>query len=199
MDLNKKMESTVVLIAGPSCAGKNTIVEYLLSSGEIKFRETVSFTTRQIRDGETDGVDYYFKTHEEAQDLIRSGKVLEYNFYDDKYYGTLASEMESRGEDVILMVIDVNGVKNIKKKMPHAKAIFIMPPGNSHEERLNELKRRFLARGGNTMESIEKRLKTAEEEMKEADFFDKIIVNDVLEKAQKETLEYVKEILEKNG
>ena len=136
-------------------------------------------TTRGIREGEVDGVNYYFVTKEEFKKRIEEGKLLEYNIYNDNYYGTPKDKVLEKLEEGINVFseIDVNGAKNIKNIFPDALLIYIAPPS------IDILKERLVGRGTEDMGTIEKRLKIAEDELKMIDFYDHVVVNDDLEKA----------------
>lgn len=177
-----------IIISGPSGVGKGTICNVLLK--ELNAWFSVSMTTRGIREGEIDGVNYYFINKYEFKKRIEDGLLLEYNIYNDNYYGTPKDKVLEKldeGIDVILE-IEVNGAKNIKKIFPDALLIYIAPPSTEI------LKERLIGRGTEDIETIEKRLKIAEEEMKQVDFYDYVIVNDDLDKA----IDDVRKVILKN-
>jgi len=166
-----------IIISGPSGVGKGTICDRLIK--ELNAWYSVSMTTRNIRDGEVDGVNYYYISKEEFKKRIEEGKLLEYNIYNDNYYGTprdkVLEKLES-GVDVFLE-IDVNGAKNIKSKFNDALLIYIAPPS------IEELRERLVSRGTEDLETIENRLNIASDELKQVEFYDYVVVNDDLEKA----------------
>ena len=166
-----------IVISGPSGVGKGTICEKLIK--DLNAWYSVSMTTRGIREGEVDGVNYYFVTKEEFKKRIEEGKLLEYNIYNDNYYGTPKDKVLEKLEEGINVFseIDVNGAKNIKNIFPDALLIYIAPPS------IDVLKERLVGRGTEDMDTIEKRLKIAEDELKMIDFYDHVVVNDDLEKA----------------
>ena len=166
-----------IVISGPSGVGKGTICEKLIK--DLNAWYSVSMTTRGIREGEVDGVNYYFVTKEEFKKRIEEGKLLEYNIYNDNYYGTPKDKVLEKLEEGINVFseIDVNGAKNIKNIFPDALLIYIAPPS------IDVLKERLVGRGTEDMGTIEKRLKIAEDELKMIDFYDHVVVNDDLEKA----------------
>ncbi len=167
----------LIVISGPSGAGKGTVVNRLISEGN--FALSVSATTRQPRPGEEDGVSYFFKTKEEFKQMIDNNKLLEYACFCDNYYGTPAEYVSTKmaeGNNVILE-IEVQGALQVKKNKPDAILIFLIPPT------LRELEKRLTERGTESPEVIAKRLARAEEEMELTDKYDYIVVNDTIENA----------------
>ena len=174
-----------IVISGPSGVGKGTICNVLLK--ELNAWFSVSMTTRGIRDGEVDGVNYYFISKDEFIKRIDDGKLLEYNIYNDNYYGTPKDkvlEKMDEGRDVFLE-IDVNGARNIKKIFPDALLIYIAPPS------IDDLRNRLINRGTEEIEVIEKRLRIAEDELKQIDFYDYVVINDDLDKAINDVREII--------
>ena len=166
-----------IIISGPSGVGKGTICNVLLK--ELNAWYSVSMTTREIREGERDGVNYFFVSKEEFKRRIEEGKLLEYNIYNDNYYGTPKDIVLKKLEEGINVFseIDVNGARNIKNIFPDALLIYIAPPS------LEELKKRLTGRGTEDLKTIENRLRIAEEELKQIHFYDHVVVNDNLEEA----------------
>lgn len=170
--------SKLVVISGPSGAGKGCIVKELLNiykENNDKVHLSVSVTTRSPREGEVDGVNYYFITETEFLDKIKNKELLEYNKYGTgKYYGTLKRHVLkylNSGYDVILE-IDINGYKQVIKNYKEAIGIFVMTPS------LKILEERLRNRGTETEEQIQKRLKTAKEEIKNNKIYPHIIINE---------------------
>lgn len=170
--------SKLVVISGPSGAGKGTVVKELLKiykEQNDKVYLSVSATTREPREGEVDGVNYYFIKESEFLKKLEANAFLEYNMYGTgKYYGTLKShvlEYLSQGYDVILE-IDINGYKQVITNYEDALGIFIMPPS------LEVLEQRLRDRGTETEESIKKRLKTAREEIENKEIYPHIVINE---------------------
>ena len=170
--------SKLVVVSGPSGVGKGTIVRLLedrYNEEERKMYISISCTTREAREGEVDGVHYYFISEEEFLEKIENHDFLEYNKYGTgKYYGTPKSTVLKyldEGYDVILE-IDVNGYRQIKENFPSCIGVFIAPPS------LEMLEKRLRDRGTETEESIEKRLNTAKEEMKTQTEYDYVIINE---------------------
>lgn len=166
-----------IIISGPSGVGKGTICERLIK--ELNAWYSVSMTTRGIREGEVDGVNYYFISKDEFRKRIDEGKLLEYNIYNDNYYGTPKDKVIEKLEEGIdvFLEIDVNGAKNVKNKFEDALLIYIAPPS------MDDLRTRLLNRGTEDLETIENRIKIASEEQKQIGFYDYVVVNDDLEDA----------------
>ncbi len=182
----------VLIISAPSGAGKTTLVKYLLNAG-LPLMFSVSATSRKPRGSEVDGREYYFISSAEFRHKIKKGEFIEWQeVYSDHYYGTLRSEIERiAGEDkTALFDVDVQGGINLKEIFgKDALAIFIMPPS------VDELRARLLKRGTDSAEKIEMRVEKAASEIMLADRFDRVIVNDGLEKACSEILEVVTEFI----
>ena len=181
-------EGKLIVVSGPSGVGKDTIVnKYLEKHHEDEL--SISMTSRPMRDGEVNGVNYYFKTKEEFEEAIKNNEMLEFALYNGNYYGTPRSEVENRlknGINVIL-VIEVVGAMNVKNMMgDKCTLIFIMPPS------MEELKNRLMNRGTDSKESIEGRLDIAKKEIGISDKYDFIIVNDNLDKAVKDLENIIK-------
>lgn len=174
-----------IVISGPSGVGKGTICNKLFK--ELNAWYSVSTTTRNPREGEVDGVNYFFITKEEFLKKIDAGEFLEYNYYNENYYGTskkIVLEKMEQGINVFSEV-DVNGARNIKKIFPDALLIYIAPPS------MEELRKRLIGRGTDPIERINQRLAIAEEEMKQVGFYDYVVVNDDLEKATNQVKEII--------
>ena len=167
----------LIVFSAPSGCGKGTMLAEILK--DDSFRCSVSATTRNPREGEADGVNYYFITNEEFEKKISEDAFLEYAGYCDHYYGTLKSEVDpylEKGINVILE-IEVQGAMKIRQIRPDALFVFIAPPS------VGELRRRLNKRGTETQEVIDQRVAAASTELTFADKYDYIIVNDALEDA----------------
>ena len=184
----------LIIFSAPSGSGKTTIVHRLLARfPQLNF--SVSATSRAMRPGEQNGKDYHFLSVDEFKQYRDQDRFLEWEeVYPNQFYGTLMSEVEriwNAGGHVVFDV-DVKGGLNIKRKFPERTlAVFVSPPS------LQELENRLRKRGTETEESLKKRVGKADEEMKSAPLFDKIIVNDQLETAVEEAMRTVREFLEK--
>ena len=169
----------LTIISGFSGVGKGTLVQGLMNQYD-GYALSVSATTRNPRDGEVDGVNYFFRTREEFEAMIGNGELLEHAEYVNNYYGTPRAYVEGMlndGKDVILE-IEIQGARQIKEKMPEAVSIFIMPPD------AQTLRKRLVGRGTETAEVIDKRLKRAVEESEGIEEYDYILVNDVLSESE---------------
>lgn len=188
------MAGKLVIFSAPSGSGKSTIINYLLQQG-LNLCFSISATSRAPRGTERDGVEYYFLSPDEFRRRIAAGDFLEYEeVYQDKFYGTLKSEVErilSQGDNVIFDV-DVVGGCNIKAAYgDRALSIFIQPPS------VEELRRRLVSRGTDAPDVIESRVAKAKYELSFASRFDRVIVNDDLERAEAEVLRTVQDFLGK--
>lgn len=178
----------LIVFSGPSGVGKGTVRQKIFSTPDHKFEYSVSMTTRPQRPGETDGVDYFFRTREEFEELIRQGQMLEYAEYVGNYYGTpltYVNETLDKGVDVFLE-IEVQGELQVKKKVPDGVFIFLTPPD------LAELKDRLVGRGTDSQEVIAQRIERAKEEIALMREYDYAVVNDEVDLAA----ERVKHIIE---
>ena len=166
----------LTVISGFSGAGKGTVVKKL--TDDYGYKVSVSATTRQPREGEKDGREYFFITKEEFESRIQAQGFLEYAGYVDNYYGTPAEYVDkelSKGNDVILE-IEVCGGLQVKEKRPDAVMIFLVPPSS------DELKKRLTSRGTEDTKTIEKRLARAYEETEFIDKYTYVVVNDTVDK-----------------
>ncbi|HIR93428.1 MAG TPA: guanylate kinase [Candidatus Egerieimonas intestinavium] len=169
-------KGTLTVISGFSGAGKGTLMKRLLER-HGNYVLSISATTRSPREGELDGREYFFKTREEFEEMIARDQLLEYACYVGNYYGTPRSWVEEQmaaGRDVLLE-IEIQGARNIKKKYPEALLIFVSPPS------AQELLRRLTGRGTETPEVIQSRISRAAEEAQGMDDYDYLLINDDLE------------------
>ena len=193
MPCNAMSKGKLIIFSAPSGSGKSTIINYLLTQ-HLNLAFSISATSRAPRGSERDGVEYYFLTPDEFRRRIAAGDFLEYEeVYADKFYGTLKSEVErltTAGKNV-LFDVDVVGGLNIKRFYgERALSVFIQPPS------LAELRRRLEHRATDAPEVIESRLAKAEYELSFAPKFDRIVVNDELDRACQEVLSVVRNFLD---
>ena len=169
------------MVTGPSGVGKGTLIRGLLARLPA-LELSVSATTRRPRPGERDGADYHFMTPEEFQRHVTSGDFVEHATYSGNRYGTLRRELERRtraGVPVVLE-IEVQGARQVRRSIPNAVAVFIAPPS------LEALRARLVGRGTDSSEHIDERLRTAERELEAQPEFAHVVVNDRLEEATEE-------------
>ena len=166
----------LTVLSGFSGAGKGTAMKRLMEKYD-DYALSISATTRNPREGEVDGREYFFKATEEFEKMIAQDELIEYARYVNHYYGTPRSYVEEQlenGKDVILE-IEIQGALKVKEKFPDTLLVFITPPS------AKELRRRLIGRGTEAMEVIEQRLARAKEEAEGIDDYDCLIVNDDLE------------------
>ncbi|EOT25906.1 guanylate kinase [Enterococcus saccharolyticus] len=164
----------LIVLSGPSGVGKGTVRKAIFDSEDNDFQYSISMTTRKKRIGEVEGVDYYFRSHEEFEELIAAGQMLEYAEYVGNYYGTPLSYVQQtldEGKDVFLE-IEVQGALQVKEKVPDGVFIFLTPPD------LTELRSRITGRGTDSIEVIDERMRVAREEIEMMALYDYAVVND---------------------
>lgn len=180
----------LVIISAPSGCGKSTIINEIIKNCDLKLEFSISATTREPRRGEKNGVNYYFMSVDDFKRAIENDELIEYEeVYPGRFYGTPRSEIErirNMGRNVILD-IDVMGGINVKHKFgDEALSIFIQPPS------IDTLRQRLESRGTESPEAITQRVEKAVFEIAQSGKFDKIVVNDCLDVAVKETEELIK-------
>jgi len=186
------MSGKLIIFSAPSGSGKTTIVKHLLTKG-FKLEFSISACNRQPRGTEVHGKDYYFLSTDDFKQKIAANEFIEWEeVYADRFYGTLKSEVDriwKKGNHV-LFDVDVVGGVNIKKQFGEkALAIFVMPPS------IEALRERLTGRGTDKEDEIEKRLAKAEEEMRYAEHFDYVVLNDELTIAKKEAEKLLEDFL----
>lgn len=171
-----KDRGLLIVLSGPSGVGKGTVRKAIFDNYSNDFDYSISMTTRKKREGEKEGVDYFFRTKEEFEKLIEEGGLLEYAEYVGNYYGTpleYVNKTLDSGRDVFLE-IEVQGALKVREKMPEAIFIFLSPPN------LDELESRIVNRGTDSDEMIQKRMKKAVEELKLIQYYDYVVQNDTV-------------------
>ena len=176
-----KERGILAVVSGFSGAGKGTIMKGLMNRYD-NYALSISATTREPREGEVHGREYFFVSEEEFEDMIREDRLIEYARYVDHYYGTpkdyVMSQMEA-GKDVILE-IEIQGALKLKEKFPETLLIFVAPPS------AEELKRRLVNRGTETADVIDARMKRACEEAEQMDRYDYLLINDEIDRCVEE-------------
>lgn len=166
----------LIVLSGPSGSGKDTVLDRVHAK-DIPIQRSISMTTRQKRDGETDGVDYYFVTKDYFEKQIAAKNMLESAVYSSNYYGTPKGPVDKWLEDgkTVVLKIEVQGAEKIKKIYPDCVSIFIMPPS------IQVLEKRLRNRETDSEESIRMRMDAALGEMQCSEKYDYIVFNDILE------------------
>ncbi|SDH91960.1 guanylate kinase [Alteribacillus bidgolensis] len=174
----KDEKGLLIVLSGPAGVGKGTVCN-ALRGVDTEIEYSVSATTRQPREGEANGVNYFFKTKQEFEQMIEENKLLEWAKYVDNYYGTpldYVVETIEKGRDIILE-IEVQGAKKVKERYPEGIFIFLMPPS------LAELRSRIVGRGTENEDLINKRMTVAREELEMMENYDYVVENDEVDKA----------------
>ncbi len=181
----------LIILSGPSGVGKGTIRNFLMDDKDINLSYSISMTTRSPRNGEVDGVDYFFVSHEAFLEAIKKRKLLEHAKFVNNYYGTpkdYVEELRNKGQNVLLE-IETNGAKQVIKKTQNDEgriSIFLVPPS------LEELENRIRGRNTENDETIKKRLSKAKRELKKQDLYDYVVVNNTPEQAANEIIDIIK-------
>ncbi|RIV16460.1 guanylate kinase [Mycoplasmopsis gallopavonis] len=179
MKTKNKVKKPILIFSGPSGVGKGTIERLLFNFDELNLSLSCSATTRKRREGELDGVHYYFIDVDEFRDKIKKYKFLEFSYHLGNYYGTLFSELDRihSKNKVPMLEIETGGAKQVIAKLKQEEdkynliTIFVLPPS------INELRRRIINRGSEDEETLKLRLAKAEEEIAESDIFKYQIIN----------------------
>ncbi|MBM7647186.1 guanylate kinase [Bacillus ectoiniformans] len=174
-----KEKGLLIVLSGPSGVGKGTVRKEIFSQPDVKFDYSISMTTRAPREGEVDGVDYFFKSREEFEQLIEEGKLLEHAEFVGNYYGTPVDYVRQTldaGKDIFLE-IEVQGARQVREKFPEGLFIFLAPPS------LSELHSRIINRGTESEEVIKGRMEKARKEIEMMELYDYVVENDEVERA----------------
>lgn len=180
-------EGLLILFSGPSGVGKDTVLDVVLNKNK-DLQKSISLTTRNIRENETDGKDYYFISVPEFERMIADGEVLEYAQYGSNLYGTPKGPVDkwlSEGKTVVLK-IEVQGAENIKKLYPDSVGIFLLPPS------MDVLENRLRSRGTEDEEDVKKRLEIAQNEMQKSKNYDYFVINEDVDCASDDVLTIIK-------
>lgn len=187
---SEPMKTRLIIIAAPSGAGKSSFVERI--SKEIpRLRDTVTYTTRAMRAGESEGHPYHFVSREKFEELRDQGFFVEWAFVHNNLYGTPFHQLEEAWarDEVVIMDIDVQGADTFKSKFPDAVTIFILPPS------IDELRRRVIKRDKRVPDDLEVRMLNAENEIRRAPEYDYQIVNDDFDKSYQEFKKIIEDLL----
>lgn len=184
--MNKKGQ--LIVVSAPSGCGKDTVISRVLEKLGDEAALSVSMTTREMRPGEVEGVNYYYVSAEQFKEHIENGDMLEYAVYGSNFYGTPVKPVKDRLNEgkTVFLIIEVEGGGNVKKIFPEAKKIFIVPPS------MQELESRLRGRGTDSEEAITKRLEIAKTELERASEYDYIIENSVLEDAVSDVMSIIR-------
>jgi guanylate kinase len=184
------MKTRMIILAAPSGAGKSSFVERITRE-ESRLFDTVTYTTRQMRKGESQGVPYHFVSLQEFNEKLHQNFFVEWAQVHNNFYGTPLSQIENAWKEgrCVIMDVDIQGAATFKAKFPEAISIFILPPS------IDELRRRIHKRDGKVPEDLEVRMANAAREMQEAHHFDFRIVNDVFDVSYAEFKKIVEDLL----
>ena len=174
----------VYVISGASGVGKSTVLKQVMAARD-DLRFSVSATTRAPREGEVDGVHYFFVTHERFREMIEKGELLEYDEHFGNFYGTPISQVQGGGN--VVLDIEPNGAFNARRANPDAKLIFIAPPS------MEELERRLRGRGDTPEDQMDERISRAQWEIEQSKGYDHVVVNDDLDRCVREILDIIAE------
>lgn len=182
------MKGKLFILSGPSGVGKGTVRESILSDKEVNLTYSISYTTRAPRNGEINGVHYFFVSREYFENAIKNDELLEYAVFVDNYYGTpkkAIDDLLNQGKNVLLE-IEVQGAKQVMKKCPEAITIFMVPPS------FEELEKRIRGRRSEPEDIVQQRLSKAKVEMQLQKNYKYVVVNDTIENASKAIIDIIK-------
>ncbi len=186
------MKNPMIIVVGPTAVGKSTFIERALSEFP-QLADTVTFTTRAMRVGESEGHPYHFVGRDRFEELKAQGFFVESATVHGRLYGTPLHQLEDiwAAGRVAIMDVDVQGAKSLLRRFPEAQVVFILPPS------LDEMVQRLVKRQGIVPEDLDERLKSARIELAAAKEFQRQIINDDLEKSYGEFRKFIEELLEK--
>lgn len=182
------MKGKLIILSGPSGVGKGTVRETLMNDLDLHLAYSISMTTRSPRNGEIDGVHYFFVSKERFEKAIENDELLEYASFVGNYYGTprnFVNKLLNDGYNVLLE-IEVQGAEQVMKKCPEAITIFMMPPS------FEELEKRIRGRRSEPEQIVQQRLEKARNEMKLVNNYKFVVTNDIVEKASKQIADIIK-------
>lgn len=184
------MLTNIIIVAAPSGAGKSSFIERICKEN-AKLVDTITYTTRAMRLGESQGHPYYFVSEEEFKAKIDQNFFVEWAMVHNRFYGTPVYQLEEAWKNgrCIIMDVDIQGARTFKEKFPQTKGIFILPPS------IDELRKRIIKRDGKVPQDIEIRMENAKNEMKEAPHFDFRLVNDDFETSYEEFKKIVENLI----
>lgn len=184
------MITNIIVVAAPSGAGKSSFIEKICREN-ANLVDTITYTTRAMRLGESQGHPYYFVSEDEFKAKIDQGFFVEWAMVHNRFYGTPMYQLEEAWKNgrCIIMDVDIQGARTFKEKFPQTKGIFILPPS------IDELRKRIIKRDGKVPQDIEIRMENAKNEMKEAPHFDFRLVNDDFETSYEEFKKIVENLI----
>ncbi len=194
MQYNENMKKGLLIVfSGVSGVGKGTILSKLMPMEDLRLAYSVSMTTREPREGEVEGVNYFFVSKKRFLEAVKKGELLEHARFVGNDYGTPKDYVEKKREEGmnVILEIEIRGAKQIMKKCPDALSIYIVPPS------LEELERRLRERNSEDEETIMKRISKAKQEMKDIGFYEHVVCNDDLDVAVEEIRQIILDAMNK--
>lgn len=186
----KRQATKVLLIIGPTAVGKSSVLNRALSDYPLLV-DIITYTTRPMRSGESEGNPYHFVSEDEFKKRVKEGFFLEWATVHGRLYGTPRDQVEDAGREgrVVLIDIDVQGAKTMMKEFPHAVTIFLKPPS------IDALRQRFIKRGVTSESDLAKRLESAQNELAQAEHFQHVVTNDDFDEAYVEIRKVIEKLL----
>ncbi|HPI41102.1 MAG TPA: guanylate kinase [Pseudobdellovibrionaceae bacterium] len=190
MKTSENKSIRMIIVAAPSGAGKSTFLNRIMAE-EPRLYDTVTYTTRKMRDGESQGNPYFFVTQDEFERKVNDNYFVEWARVHNNLYGTPMNQLEQAWKNgkCVIMDVDVQGAKTFKSKFPDAVSVFILPPS------IEALRQRILKRNNGKVDDLEVRMKSAEYEMTQTEFFDFQLINDNFEESYLKFKNLIVEIL----